>query len=80
VAEPGGRRLTAEGVCEGVIAFSPEGSYGFGYDPVFFLPQFRQTMAQLPPEVKNRISHRARAAQGIRPVLEKLAGRDHVSG
>jgi XTP/dITP diphosphohydrolase len=80
VAEPGGGRLTAEGVCEGVIAFSPEGSYGFGYDPVFFLPQFRQTMAQLPPEVKNRISHRARAAQGIRPVLEKLAGRDHVSG
>lgn len=80
VAEPGGDRLTSEGICEGVIAFSPEGSYGFGYDPVFFLPQFGQTMAQLPPEVKNRISHRARAAEEIRPQLERLVRRDHVSG
>jgi len=80
VAEPGGNRLTSEGICEGVIAFSPEGSYGFGYDPVFFLPRFGQTLAQLPPEVKNRISHRARAAQKIRPQLERLARRGHVSG
>ena len=75
VAEPGATAYTSEGVCEGVIAFSPEGSHGFGYDPVFFMPECGKTMAQLPAETKNRVSHRARAAQGIRPVLEKLAGR-----
>ena len=75
VAEEGRTTYTAEGVCEGMIAFSPEGSHGFGYDPVFFMPEYGKTMAQLPAETKNRVSHRARAAQGIRPVLEKLAGR-----
>jgi XTP/dITP diphosphohydrolase len=75
VAEPRGTTYTSEGVCEGVIAFSPEGSHGFGYDPVFFMPEYGKTMAQLPDETKNRVSHRARAARGIRPVLERLAGR-----
>jgi XTP/dITP diphosphohydrolase len=75
VAEPGGTTYTSEGVCEGVIAFAPEGSHGFGYDPVFFMPEFGKTMAQLPAETKNRVSHRARAAQGITSVLERLAGR-----
>jgi XTP/dITP diphosphohydrolase len=80
VAEPGGDTFRSEGVCEGVIAFSPQGTFGFGYDPVFFLPEYQRTMAQLPPAEKNHISHRARAAAGIRPVLEMLAGRQHVSG
>ena len=80
VAEPGGGTYTAEGVCEGEIAFGPQGDLGFGYDPVFLLFERERTMAQLPPEEKNRISHRARAAQAIRPVLERLVGRDHVSG
>jgi len=75
VAEPGATVYTSEGVCEGVIAFSPKGSHGFGYDPVFFMPEYGKTMAQLPAETKNRVSHRARASQGIRPVMEKLAGR-----
>jgi XTP/dITP diphosphohydrolase len=80
VAEPRGGTYTADGVCDGEIAFGPEGDFGFGYDPVF-LPRGRgRTMAQLPPEEKNRISHRARAAQAMRPVLERLVGRDHVSG
>lgn len=75
-----GQTYTAEGVCDGEIAFGPEGDGGFGYDPVFFLPEYDRTMAQLPAEQKNRISHRARAAQKIRPVLESIAGRDDVSG
>ncbi len=66
---------TADGVCEGIIAFGPAGSNGFGYDPVFYLPEHSLTMAQLPPEVKNRISHRGRAAQAAVGVLaEMLAG------
>jgi XTP/dITP diphosphohydrolase len=79
VAEPEGQTFTAEGVCEGSIAFAPQGHFGFGYDPVFYLPEYDKTLAQLPPDEKNRISHRAKAAQGIRPILEALIGRDHVS-
>ena len=80
VAEPEGEIHTAEGVCEGLIALAPAGEFGFGYDPVFYLPEHDKTMAQLDPEVKNRISHRARAARKIRPVLARLLRRDHVSG
>ncbi len=80
VAKPDGETYTAEGVCEGVIALAPEGEHGFGYDPVFYLPEHGQTMAQLAPEVKNRISHRARAARGIKPILARVLRRDHVSG
>jgi XTP/dITP diphosphohydrolase len=72
VAEPEGETYTAAGTCEGVIALAPQGDYGFGYDPVFYLPEHGRTMAQLPTEVKNRISHRARAAQEMRGTLEKL--------
>jgi XTP/dITP diphosphohydrolase len=75
VAEPGGTTHTSEGVCEGVIAVSPLGSHGFGYDPVFFMPEHGRTMAQLAAETKNRVSHRARAAQGITSVLERFVGR-----
>lgn len=78
VAQPGGETYTSEGVCEGVITFAPQGEYGFGYDPIFFLPEHGKTMAQLAPEVKNRVSHRARAAQGIAPVLEEVMGRNDV--
>jgi len=69
LALPGGETYSTEGVCEGVIAFGPQGDRGFGYDPVFYLPEHGQTMAQLPPEVKNRISHRARAVQQMLPIL-----------
>jgi XTP/dITP diphosphohydrolase len=80
VAEPEGRVWTAEGTCEGVIALAPKGEHGFGYDPVFYLLEHQKTMAELPPEVKNRISHRARAAQGIRATMERILRRQHVSG
>ena len=51
-----------EGAVEGVIQYEPMGNNGFGYDPVFYLPSYGLTMAQLPMEEKNRISHRAQAA------------------
>ena len=72
VAQPGGDVAIAEGTCEGVIAFAPRGENGFGYDPVFYLPAYGQTMAELPAQVKNRISHRARALQAARPLLDGL--------
>ncbi len=77
LAAPDGALLaTADGVCEGVIALGPSGDGGFGYDPVFFLPQYGQTMAQLDAGEKNRISHRGRAAAAIAPDLRRaLAGR-----
>jgi len=72
---PGGEEYVVEGTCEGYIAMEPLGDHGFGYDPVFYLPRYGKTMAQLPPEEKNRISHRAKALAGIREVLERLARR-----
>jgi len=72
IATPEGEVRTAAGHCEGIITFEPEGSYGFGYDPVFFLPRFGCTMAQLPPELKNRISHRAQAARAAKRLLTKM--------
>ena len=70
---PGGRRETAEGTVEGIIAFDPRGKHGFGYDPIFFLPEYACTLAQLAPEIKNRISHRARAAHAALPMIRELA-------
>lgn len=73
VGLPGGELYTAEGLCEGEIGFSPKGDHGFGYDPVFIVEGYQgQTMAELPPHVKNQISHRARALHAIQPVLAQL--------
>ena len=72
LAHPGRRPTVAEGTCEGVIAYEPQGANGFGYDPVFYLPEFGCTMAQLHPEHKNRISHRARAMRAARPLLDQI--------
>ncbi|MBM4018065.1 MAG: RdgB/HAM1 family non-canonical purine NTP pyrophosphatase [Planctomycetes bacterium] len=71
---PGGARVIAvtEGSCDGLITDQPAGSNGFGYDPHFLVPGRGCTMAQLPPEVKNRISHRARALAAMRKELEKI--------
>jgi XTP/dITP diphosphohydrolase len=70
LAEPSGKIYLVEGMVEGVIAESPRGTHGFGYDPIFFLPELGKTFAELEPVVKNRISHRARAAQSARKLLE----------
>jgi XTP/dITP diphosphohydrolase len=66
VARPDGRECSAEGVCEGVIATAPRGQGGFGYDPVFFYPPLARTFAELTPEEKDHVSHRARAVAQLR--------------
>ena len=72
LVHPDGDANVAEGTCEGTIAFAPQGEHGFGYDPVFYLPDLELTMAQLPSNTKNRLSHRARALQAARPMLDAL--------
>jgi XTP/dITP diphosphohydrolase len=71
-AFPDGTELISEGSCEGVIAEGMRGDYGFGYDPVFYLPERGKTMAELPLSEKNRISHRAAALESARSMLEKI--------
>jgi len=66
---PDGREFATEGVCEGRIDTAASGDGGFGYDPVFYVPEAGKTMAELTAAEKNRISHRARAAQAMRPIL-----------
>ena len=62
-AIPNGDTIEAEGICPGMIAYAPQGDGGFGYDPVFFLPQLRKTYAQLTPEEKAAVSHRGKALE-----------------
>ena len=72
IATPDGQCQTCCGECPGIIALEPKGRNGFGYDPVFFLPERGKTMAELPLATKNQISHRARASQKARQVLQQL--------
>ena len=69
VSSPEGKAETVAGQCRGEIALAPRGSHGFGYDPVFYLPEVGKTMAEVAPEVKNRISHRAQALEKLKQVL-----------
>ena len=66
---PDGRVLTRRGTIEGQIAYEPAGENGFGYDPIFYVPEFGKTTAQLAPEEKNKVSHRGRALEMIKEVL-----------
>lgn len=70
LAEPSGYHRSVHGTIEGVIAEAPRGEYGFGYDPIFLVPALGKTTAELTPEAKNRISHRGRAAERARALLE----------
>ncbi len=72
VATPPDKVEVAEGMLDGVIAEAPAGAQGFGYDPIFFVPQLGKTLAELAPGEKNRISHRARAFSKVREILLKL--------
>lgn len=72
IAEPSGRLETVEGDCSGFIALEPKGNNGFGYDPIFYLPEYGCTIAEVTPQLKNEISHRARAARKARLLLEKF--------
>jgi XTP/dITP diphosphohydrolase len=71
IADPAGSLRLAEGTVEGFIVFAPRGSHGFGYDPVFLLPELGKTMAELKPEEKNHLSHRARAAAAACDLLKR---------
>jgi len=70
-----GRYFIASGTVYGRIAREPMGDQGFGYDPVFYLPEYGKTMAQLSPQIKNRISHRAKALSSIKDLI-----REHLKG
>ena len=71
ICTPEGNWDWVEGECRGIITESPRGEQGFGYDPIFFVPELGKTFAELSPEEKNRISHRARAVEKLRPLLKK---------
>ena len=71
IAAPDGKTTLCAGECPGLITFAPRGEYGFGYDPVFYLPEMDRTIAELPPEIKNRLSHRSQAARQVGRILEK---------
>ncbi len=72
IVTPQGEAFVCEGICPGVIIDEPRGTGGFGYDPVFLLPELGKTMAELSEEEKNRLSHRGRAGQRAREVLLQL--------
>jgi len=69
VYHPSGHWIKAEGTWEGLITTSPRGSHGFGYDPVFFIPELGKTAAEIPPELKNQLSHRAKALAQLKEML-----------
>lgn len=71
---PDGRKITARGTCEGLIAFEPRGTDGFGYDPVFYVPREGRTFAEMGSELKNTISHRANA---LRILCRRLEEEDY---
>lgn len=72
IAMPDGAAHTCYGVCEGRIARVRRGSYGFGYDPIFYLPEIGKHMAELPPSEKHKISHRGQALACARAFLESV--------
>jgi XTP/dITP diphosphohydrolase len=75
VADPQGRIVAeAEGSCEGLIGFERRGTGGFGYDPLFIVPEHGRTMAELSPEVKNALSHRGQALRRLREPLTRALG------
>lgn len=76
VVSPKGMVRTTEGVCEGIIGTAPRGTNGFGYDPLFFLPEYGKTMAELEPFLKNTISHRAKALTNLRKILPEFLAQD----
>ncbi len=69
---PSGQWISAEGSCEGIISREPAGSQGFGYDPVFFVPEIGRSMAELSSEEKNAISHRGNALKRLREKLPEF--------
>jgi len=78
IATPDGEVEFCSGECRGMITLDPRGEQGFGYDPIFYLPELDKTMAELPLEMKNQISHRGQAARKVYQVLERLAPSKYI--
>ena len=74
LADPSGDEQATEGRCEGRVGYAPSGANGFGYDPVFFVPAFGKTIAELDPAQKDAISHRGEAARAMADVLAWRVG------
>jgi len=72
IATPEGKVEFCSGECLGIITFEPRGEQGFGYDPIFYLPELGKTMAELTLEIKNQVSHRGQAARKVPQVLKRL--------
>lgn len=73
---PGGKELTTRATIEGRIGYEEKGENGFGYDPIFYVPEFGKTTAELSEEEKNQISHRGKALQLMKEELKKNEGTD----
>lgn len=73
-ALPDGQILTTQGTMEGIIGYESRGANGFGYDPIFYLPEYGCSSAELTPEQKNQVSHRGKALRKMRERLEELRG------
>ena len=73
---PDGKELTTRGVIEGRIGYEEKGENGFGYDPIFYVPEFGKTTAELTEEEKNQVSHRGRALEIMKEELKKYANTD----
>ncbi|MDA2915940.1 XTP/dITP diphosphatase [Nitrospinae bacterium AH_259_B05_G02_I21] len=76
IATPEGHLEAAEGACEGLVARRERGDKGFGYDPLFFVPEYGMTFGELPEGIKNAISHRGRALAAARNALEALLAKE----
>ena len=74
IARPDGEVEFCSGECHGFITFEPRGEQGFGYDPIFYLAELDKTMAELPLEIKNLVSHRGKAATKAYQLLESFGG------
>ena len=75
LADPTGNVVASvEGRCHGLIVTEHRGTGGFGYDPLFLVPEYGKTFGELPPEVKQQMSHRARAFAELRPSLKQISG------
>ena len=72
IVSPEGKIETTEGVCEGIIGTEERGTNGFGFDPLFIVPEYGKTMAELEPTIKNVISHRAKALANLHDILPRF--------
>jgi len=69
LADENGLIKVVEGRCSGLIGFEPKGHFGFGYDPLFIIPQYKKTFAQLGPKIKHKISHRFKALKKAKAII-----------